>query len=166
MGEVDVNQSALGQREKASTSHSPLLYSSSPVEGDCTLSEVYPIRLVPSRYGLFVISNLLLLLPWLLRYWYPSLRRRMYYAFCSLEEATDFYVINSDNVATIAEKRSKVVMLTEQVSKHCTYFVNRYMTYLVGSNRTVKACAFDERKRINKLFNGKGTQGLTSCQAH
>ena len=57
-------------------------------------------------------------------------------------------------------------MLTEQVSKHYTYFCNRYMTYLVGSDRVVKVCSFDHHKRVSHLMNGKDTDGVSSCQAH
>lgn len=40
------------------------------VEGECVILEISPIKFIAWRYTLFLISNILLAIPWLVTFWY------------------------------------------------------------------------------------------------
>ena len=51
-------------------------------------------------------------IPLLFCYWYPALKRELYYDFCTLREATHFYIVNYDDVVTIVEKQEGVIYIS------------------------------------------------------
>lgn len=51
--------------------------------------------------------------------------------FCSLLEATHIYVLNYDEQVSIVKKERKNFWTSDRDSKNFTYFVNRYMTYII-----------------------------------
>lgn len=48
-----------------------------------------------------------------------------------MDEATHFYIINYDGQASICKKQQKSFMVNENTNQIYTFFVNRYMTYLI-----------------------------------
>jgi len=65
-----------------------------------------------------------------------------YYEYCSLEDATDFFILNYDEQVEIVKKESKVFMIDEENSKFYMYFINRYMTYIIDDNDVVRVSMF------------------------
>lgn len=76
---------------------------------------------------------------------YPELKRKFYYDFCSLEEATDFFILNYDEQVSIVSKEKKVFMKDEEKAAFYTYFVNRYMTYVIDEQEIVRVSMYDYR---------------------
>ena len=85
---------------------------------------------------------------------YPHYERYFYYAFCSLDEATHFHVLNYDGQITIVAKQKRVFMIDEERSRVYTCFVNRYMTYVVDKE-IVRVSMYDYRERLARIGRGK-----------
>lgn len=53
-------------------------------------------------------------------------------------------------------------MVNEEESKMCTYFVNRYMTYLIDEEKVVRVSMYDYRQRISKMMGSReAEEGLS-----
>lgn len=58
-------------------------------------------------------------------------------------------------------------MKDEQVGAFYTYFVNRYMTYVIDEHGIVRVSMYDYRDRIAQLIRSrKEERGLSDCQAY
>jgi hypothetical protein len=127
------------------------------VEGECILNEIHAIRKSTWKYVLFIIYSIILVgIPPLLCFWYIELERFLYYDYCSLEEATHFYILNYDEQHTIAKKEVGPIYFTDIDSEVCTYFVNRFMKYYYDIHEQVfKAINFNSIPRIRNLLNEK-----------
>lgn len=82
---------------------------------------------------------------------YPEYKRKFYYEFCELDEATDFYILNYDEQVSIVAKQHKVFMIDEEKSAYYTFFINRYMTYILDENQVVRVSMYDYRDRISHI---------------
>lgn len=90
-----------------------------------------------------------------------------YFEFCVLAEATDFYIINYDEQASIVSKQQKVFMVDDEKSRFYTYFVNRYMNYIIDEHEVVRVSMYDYRDRISHMLQSKKVErGLSDSQAH
>lgn len=65
------------------------------------------------------------------------------------------------------EKAHKVFMKNECESKFYTYFVNRFMNYIIDEHRVVSVNTFGYREKISRIINSKRPElGLSESQAH
>lgn len=99
------------------------------------------------------------MIPWLLTYWYPRLKKVFYFDFCELSEATDFYIVNYDEEVSIVARGQKTFMVNEEESRFYTFFVNRYMTYIIDENKVVRVSMYDYRSRIANIIKGQKQDG-------
>lgn len=58
-------------------------------------------------------------------------------------------------------------MVDDQHSRFYTYFINRYMHYIIDEQQIVRVSMYDYRDRISHLLQSKREErGLSDSQAH
>lgn len=75
-------------------------------------------------------------------------------SFCPLEEATHIYIVNYDGQVSIVPKQQKSFLYAQAERRHHHYFVNRYMTYIIDEQRTVKLWTYLYHERVRGIADG------------
>jgi hypothetical protein len=78
--------------------------------------------------------------------------------FCALELATHFHIVNYDGQVSIVPKQEKSFLYAEAERKHHCYFINRYMTYIVDEQRTVKLWTYLYFERVRGIADPTKTE--------
>jgi hypothetical protein len=74
-------------------------------------------------------------------------------SYCSLPQATHFYIVNYDERVSIVPKEVKNLLINDKPNKYTICFTNRYMTYIVDENETVRLLIYDYKEKIKSLTN-------------
>jgi magnesium-transporting ATPase (P-type) len=116
----------------------------STVEGDCRVARVLCLyESLPKNLAFVVVSFLSLGLVWLVSRWSVAIKRKLCYRYCSPQEATHFKVLNWDGSWSIHPRQ-----YLWRGEMFVNSFFNRYLCYVVGSDKTVRPVTYEPANDI------------------
>ena len=79
----------------------------SSIEAECFILKTYSLKFNKIKYVIYIILSILTLgLIHLISYWFVSLKCVLLYSTCSVDDATHFLILNSNNEYTLESVRS------------------------------------------------------------
>lgn len=101
------------------------------IEGECTIKAIYAVRLNETLKWIVLCLSIVPFLgvPLLLMMWFPSLKQKLYYSDCELEEATHLWVVNADEHEEEVDLEYGQLVIGLNTLLNTYHFTNRLLKY-------------------------------------